>query len=126
MAESIKVFDCDGHIVESISDMVPFLEPVNREMAFRPSRNRQGVFAGLDAIRYPRNIHRTGEVIEPSRPHAPPSDSSRARICPARLPRRVRPLPRSAYRFLRRRWRLDSAFERPQESRRQHLHDTDG
>jgi predicted TIM-barrel fold metal-dependent hydrolase len=68
MADNIKVFDCDGHIIESIAEMVPFLEPVDREIALRPSRNRQGVFAGLDAIHYPRNVHRSGEVIEPSRP----------------------------------------------------------
>lgn len=99
---------------------------VDREIALRPSRNRQGVFAGLDAIHYPRNIHRTGEVIEPSRPLTPPSDSSRARVCLACLPRRVRPLPRSAYRFLRGRWRLDLATERPHGSRRQGLYDTHG
>jgi hypothetical protein len=51
MAENIRVFDCDGHIIESIPEMVPFLDPVDREIALRPSRNRQGVFAGLDAGR---------------------------------------------------------------------------
>jgi hypothetical protein len=25
MAQSIMVFDCDGHIIESIPEMVPFL-----------------------------------------------------------------------------------------------------
>jgi hypothetical protein len=30
--------------------MVPFLEPVDREIALRPNCTRQGVFAGLDAI----------------------------------------------------------------------------
>jgi hypothetical protein len=34
----------------SQSGMVPFLDPVDREIALRPNRNRQGVFAGLDAI----------------------------------------------------------------------------
>jgi hypothetical protein len=42
MAENIMVFDCDGHIIESIPDMVSFLDPVDREIALRPSRNRQG------------------------------------------------------------------------------------
>ena len=50
MAENIEVYDCDGHIIESISEMVPYLDPVDREIALNPSRNRQGVFAGLDAI----------------------------------------------------------------------------
>jgi len=46
--DDIRVFDCDGHIIESIPEMVPFLDPVDREVALNPSRNRQGVFASLD------------------------------------------------------------------------------
>jgi len=56
MAESIMVFDCDGHIIESIPEMVPFLDPVDREVALTPVRNRQGLFASLDNIHYPRNV----------------------------------------------------------------------
>jgi predicted TIM-barrel fold metal-dependent hydrolase len=74
MSENIIVFDCDGHIIESIPEMVPFLDEVDREIALRPSRNRQGVFAGLDAIHYPRNVERTGEVIKPSRPRVDASE----------------------------------------------------
>ena len=74
MGENIRVFDCDGHIIESISEMVPFLDPVDREIALRPSRNRQGVFAGLDAIHYPRNVHKSGEVEAPRRPRIDASD----------------------------------------------------
>ncbi|HEY3150341.1 MAG TPA: hypothetical protein VGK65_01630 [Candidatus Binatia bacterium] len=74
MAENIRVFDCDGHIIESIPEMVPFLDPVDREIALRPSRNRQGVFAGLDAIHYPRNVHKSGEVEAPRRPRVDASD----------------------------------------------------
>jgi hypothetical protein len=55
MADPISVFDCDGHIIESIPEMVPFLDPVDRDVALTPSRNRQGVFASLDDIHYPRN-----------------------------------------------------------------------
>jgi len=65
VAENIFVFDCDGHIIESIPEMVPFLDPVDREIALNPSRNRQGVFASLDNIHYPRNIRKTGEVEAP-------------------------------------------------------------
>jgi hypothetical protein len=36
MAENIMVFDCDGHILESIPEMVPFLDPVDREIALNP------------------------------------------------------------------------------------------
>jgi predicted TIM-barrel fold metal-dependent hydrolase len=74
MADNIMVLDCDGHIIESISEMVPFLDPVDREIALRPSRNRQGVFAGLDAIHYPRNVQKTGAVEEPRRPRIDASD----------------------------------------------------
>jgi hypothetical protein len=68
MANDIRVFDCDGHIIESIPEMVPFLDPVDREVALRPARNRQGVFASLDDMHYPRNVHKTGEVEPPRRP----------------------------------------------------------
>lgn len=74
MAENIRVFDCDGHIIESIPEMVPFLDPVDREIALNPSRNRQGVFAGLDAIHYPRNVKKSGEVEAPRRPRVDASD----------------------------------------------------
>lgn len=67
MADNITVFDCDGHIIESIPEMVPFLDPVDRGVALNPSRNRQGVFANLDDIHYPRNVHKTGEVEAPSK-----------------------------------------------------------
>ena len=62
MSENIMVFDCDGHIIESIPEMVPFLDPVDRAVALSPSRNRQGVFASLDNIHYPRNVGKSGEV----------------------------------------------------------------
>ena len=68
MAESIMVFDCDGHIIESIPEMVPFLDPVDREVALTPVRNRQGLFASLDNIHYPRNVRKSGEVEPPRRP----------------------------------------------------------
>ena len=48
MADPISVFDCDGHIIESIPEMVQFLGPVDRDVALTPSRNRHGVFASLD------------------------------------------------------------------------------
>jgi len=67
MPDNVMVFDCDGHIIESIPEMVSFLEPVDREIALHPSRNRQGVFAGLDAIHYPRNVGKSGEVEAPRR-----------------------------------------------------------
>ena len=67
MSDNISVFDCDGHIIESIPEMVPFLDPVDREVALHPSRNRQGVFASLDDMHYPRNVRKSGEVEAPRR-----------------------------------------------------------
>lgn len=67
MEEKISVVDCDGHIIESIPEMAEYMLPADREIAFNPSRNRQGVFAGLDAIHYPRNVSETGAILEPSR-----------------------------------------------------------
>jgi predicted TIM-barrel fold metal-dependent hydrolase len=74
MADSMMVVDCDGHIIESIQELAEFLDPVDRQVALRPSRNRQGVFAGLDAIHYPRNVQKSGEIVEPSRPRVNASD----------------------------------------------------
>jgi predicted TIM-barrel fold metal-dependent hydrolase len=67
MAEGISVFDCDGHIIESIPEMAEYMDSGIRDVALRPSRNRQGVFAGLDAIHYPRNLTESGEVMRPTR-----------------------------------------------------------
>ena len=67
MANQVKVFDCDGHIIESIPEMAGYMDPSIRDVALRPSRNRQGVFAGLDAIHYPRNLTETGEIMPPAR-----------------------------------------------------------
>ena len=74
MAESVRIFDCDGHIIESIREMADYMDPAIRDVALRPSRNRQGVFAGLDAIHYPRNLMESGEVMRPSRERVNASD----------------------------------------------------
>ena len=74
MLDNISVFDCDGHIIESIPEMVPFLDPVDREVALHPSRNRQGVFASLDDMHYPRNVRKSGEVEAPRRPRVDASN----------------------------------------------------
>jgi hypothetical protein len=57
MAARVKVFDCDGHIIESIPEMATYMDPAIRNVALHPSRNRQGVFAGLAyASDYPREV----------------------------------------------------------------------
>lgn len=53
--------------------MVPFLDPVDRDMALTDAQP-EGVFAGLDAIHDPRNIQKTGEVEERRRPRIDASD----------------------------------------------------
>ena len=40
MPENILVFDSDGHIIESIAEMVPFLDAADRDVALAPPRNR--------------------------------------------------------------------------------------
>ncbi len=74
MTENIMVFYCDGHIFESIREMAPFLDPVDREVALTPLRNRQGVFASLDNLHYPRNVRKTGAVEAPRRPRVDASN----------------------------------------------------
>lgn len=51
----ISVLDCDGHLVESISEMAEYMDPSIRSVATDPSRNRQGVFPSLDSYHYPSN-----------------------------------------------------------------------
>lgn len=45
MVENIMVFDCDGHIIESIPEMVPYLDAVDRECraikSFKPIKKFQ-------------------------------------------------------------------------------------
>lgn len=74
MAEKIRVFDCDGHIIESIPEMAEYMDRGIRGVALNPSRNRQGVFAGLDAIHYPRNLSESGEIMKPARERVNASD----------------------------------------------------
>ena len=51
--ERLSVADCDGHLVESITELAEYMEPSIREVALNPSRNRQGVFPSLDGYHYP-------------------------------------------------------------------------
>jgi uncharacterized protein len=74
MEKKIRVLDADGHIIESIPEMAEYMDAAIRDVALRPSRNRQGVFAGLDAIHYPRNLRESGQIIPPSRERVNASD----------------------------------------------------
>ena len=40
MPANIMLFACDGHIIESIVEMVPFLDAVDLDVALAPPRNR--------------------------------------------------------------------------------------
>lgn len=51
-ADGYAVVDCDGHIVESISEMAEFMDPRIRLHALEPGRNRQGVFPSLDGFHF--------------------------------------------------------------------------
>ena len=51
----ISITDCDGHLVESIPEMVDYLDPLIRPVVTRQSRQRQGLFPSLDGYHYPGN-----------------------------------------------------------------------
>jgi len=70
MGEKVTVLDCDGHIIESIPEMVEYIDARIRHIALTPSRNRQGVFAQLDSSHYPRNLSLSEEERKPSRRRA--------------------------------------------------------
>lgn len=48
-----EVFDCDGHLIESIPELAEYMEPAIQRVATAPQRQRMGVFPSLDAIHYP-------------------------------------------------------------------------
>jgi len=50
--ENYSVVDCDGHIVESIPELVEFMSDQIKGHALKPSRNRQGVFPSLDGMHF--------------------------------------------------------------------------
>lgn len=61
MAElNFTVTDCDGHILESISEMAEFMEPGPKDHALRTYRNREGVFPSLDGLHGPNSAIRAG------------------------------------------------------------------
>ena len=74
MGDNVTVLDCDGHIIESIPEMVEYMDPRIRHIVLRPSRNRQGVFAQLDSIHYPRNLNLSEEERTPTRDRVNASD----------------------------------------------------
>jgi predicted TIM-barrel fold metal-dependent hydrolase len=48
--DQYTVVDCDGHIVESITEMAEYMDPMTRRNALHPMRNREGVFPSLDGF----------------------------------------------------------------------------
>lgn len=50
--ENFTVVDCDGHLIESISDLAEYMDPKTRSHAVKPTRNRQGVFPSLDGFHF--------------------------------------------------------------------------
>src|SRR5262245_541308 len=57
----VPVIDCDGHLVESVAELAEYMDPVIREVARAPLRNRQGVFPSLDGYHYPTADRIEGE-----------------------------------------------------------------
>lgn len=50
--EGYTVVDCDGHVVESITEMAEFMSDRIKRHALQPSRSRQGVFPSLDGMHF--------------------------------------------------------------------------
>lgn len=50
------VIDCDGHLMESVSELAEYMDPDLRRETLKPHRNRQGVFPSLDGIHYLREV----------------------------------------------------------------------
>lgn len=71
---SPAIFDCDGHIIESIPEMAEFMDPVIKPLATNPSRNRMGVFPGLDGMHYPRDNEALADVEQETREYVVASD----------------------------------------------------
>jgi predicted TIM-barrel fold metal-dependent hydrolase len=57
---NFAVTDCDGHILESISEMAEFMEPGPKDHALHSYRNREGVFPSLDGLHAPNSAIRAG------------------------------------------------------------------
>jgi predicted TIM-barrel fold metal-dependent hydrolase len=50
--DQLSIVDCDGHVIESVSELAEFLDPAIRRQALAPVRNREGVFPSLDGMHY--------------------------------------------------------------------------
>jgi predicted TIM-barrel fold metal-dependent hydrolase len=48
------VIDCDGHLIESISELAEHLDPELRAAVLNPSREREGAFPSIDGFHGPR------------------------------------------------------------------------
>jgi uncharacterized protein len=58
------VIDCDGHLIESISELAEFMDADLRASVLSPRRNREGIFPGLDGFHGPRLGSQDNEVRE--------------------------------------------------------------
>ena len=55
---NFAVTDCDGHILESISEMAEFMDAGPKDHALHSYRNREGVFPSLDGLHRPTPQYR--------------------------------------------------------------------
>jgi predicted TIM-barrel fold metal-dependent hydrolase len=51
-SERLSVIDCDGHVVESITELADYMDASIRDQALAPPRNREGVFPSLDGFHH--------------------------------------------------------------------------
>ena len=50
--QSIDLVDCDGHMIESMADMEPYMDEVVRHQAGRPALKHHNVFPNLDGAHF--------------------------------------------------------------------------
>ena len=50
--EEYRVVDCDGHVIEAMDDMVPYMDEVVKHQASRPALRHHNVFPNLDGAHF--------------------------------------------------------------------------
>lgn len=68
-----SVIDCDGHLIDSIEEMVQYMDPNTRRAVLDPGRQREGAFPSLDGFHGPR-LSQGGDVQNRARAYVTASD----------------------------------------------------
>jgi predicted TIM-barrel fold metal-dependent hydrolase len=69
-----SVIDCDGHLIESMSELTEFMDKEMRAAVLNGDRNREGVFPSLDGFHGPRIPRNGPDASLTTRPYVTASD----------------------------------------------------